>query len=156
MLGNAGGGKDPCFWCAGEGGNRAVIDDESTTPRTTVTFRSRCVAVRSEKSSVSSLGTMWWGPLAWVLRWKQSESWMFEMDTSSLMSGEGKRVGCFWFRGRALPRLYAQAASLVKRQRLHARQGSCPVRQSRSSTFPALWLQKRINGSSKNCAASTT
>jgi len=45
-----------------------VIDDESTTPRTTVTFRSRCVAVRSEKSSVSSLGTMWWGPLAWVLR----------------------------------------------------------------------------------------
>src|SRR5437763_15109843 len=110
MLGNAGGGKDPCFWCAGEGGNRAVIDDESTTPRTTVTFRSRCVAVRSEKSSVSSLGTMWWGPLAWVLRWKQSESWMFEMDTSSLMSGEGKRVGSFWFRYRALPRLYASAS----------------------------------------------
>ena len=60
--------NDPYFWCAGEGGNRAVIDDESTTPRTTVTFRSRCVAVRSEKSSVSSPGTMWWGPLAWVLR----------------------------------------------------------------------------------------
>src|ERR1039457_1055932 len=33
MPGNAGGGKDPCFWCAGERGNRAVIDDESTTPR---------------------------------------------------------------------------------------------------------------------------
>src|SRR5216683_3189566 len=35
MLGNTGGGKDPCFWCAGERGNRAVIDDESTTPRNT-------------------------------------------------------------------------------------------------------------------------
>src|ERR1039458_1750901 len=33
MPGNVGGGKDPCFWCAGERGNRAVIDDESTTPR---------------------------------------------------------------------------------------------------------------------------
>src|ERR1022692_297542 len=33
MPGNAGGGKDPCFWCASERGNRAVIDDESTTPR---------------------------------------------------------------------------------------------------------------------------
>ena len=35
MSGNAGGGKDPCFWCAGERGSRAVIDDESTTPRNT-------------------------------------------------------------------------------------------------------------------------
>ena len=33
---------------------------------------------------------------------------MFEMDTSSLMSGEGKRVGSFWFRDRALPRLYGR------------------------------------------------
>jgi hypothetical protein len=33
MPGNVGGGKDPCFWCAGERGNRAVIDDESTTSR---------------------------------------------------------------------------------------------------------------------------
>jgi hypothetical protein len=33
MSGNAGGGKDPCFWCAAERGSRAVIDDESTTPR---------------------------------------------------------------------------------------------------------------------------
>jgi hypothetical protein len=45
-----------------------MIDDESTTPRITVTFRSRCVAVRSKKSSVPSPGTMSWGPLAWVLR----------------------------------------------------------------------------------------
>jgi len=52
---------------------------------------------------------------------------MLEMGTSGLMSGEGKRVGSSRFRYRALPRLYAQTASLVKRQRtVHA----CALKRS--------------------------
>jgi len=46
---------------------------------------------------------------------------MFEMDTSSLMSGEGKRVGSFWFRDRALPRLYGD--QLVRIEKMPYRKG---------------------------------
>src|ERR1700682_519660 len=44
--GNSGGGKSPCFWCACEGGNGAVIDESLSAAVVPNASRASCVERR--------------------------------------------------------------------------------------------------------------